>query len=194
MPSANLRDDLYCARYNGQWASEIRLDLDPNDGHSTGFDYSTGMVGHLEGSSNYLYSATEWNGGHAGNRQIWNNDERVFYASNGPRFGSLSGVYDTGTYAFDRSWGDDGTTYLIRHSAWSNRNGQALALPLPTYTLSVSGNSGWRSSGGSEPGSAVVNKDLSWTHAYQSWSNNIVKDPIVAVSYTHLTLPTKRIV
>lgn len=168
MPSASVYD-IYCARYNGQWASKVRVDLDPNDGHKTGWDRSSA-------SDNIFLNDTQYNGGYAGNRQIWDNNEAVFYALEGPRFGTASGSYDTGSYPFYRYW--DGSFY-IKHGGWSNRNGQALGLPLPTYTLSMSGNNGWRSSGGSEPGSAVVNKDLSWTHTYKSWDNNIVRDPIV---------------
>ena len=156
MPSVNGISDLYCARYNGQWASEIRVDLDPNDGHRTGWDSSQ-----TYGTNMYYPNETQWNGGYAGNRKIWDNDEAMFYASRGPQFGTAGGNYDTGSYPFYRYW--DGSFY-IKHSGWSNRNGQALGLPLPTYTLSMSGNNGWRSSGGSEAGSAVVNKDLSWTH------------------------------
>ena len=177
MPSVQ-RYDLYCARHNGQWASEIRVDLDPNDGHKTGWDSSQ-----TSGTSMYYPNETEWNGGYAGNRKIWDNDEAMFYASQGPQFGSLAGVYDAGTYTFDRSWGDDGTAYFIRHSGWANRNGQALGLPLPTYTLSMSGNTGW----GNRSGSMVTNRDLSpYTHTYESWSNNITKDPIVIYSRPYI--------
>lgn len=170
MPSVQ-RYDLICARYNGQWASEMRVDLDPNDGHKTGWDSSA-----TYGTNMYYPNETAWHGGYAGNRKIWDNDEAMFYASRGPQFGTASGNYDTGSYPFYRYWND---THYIKHSGWSNVNAQALGLPLPTYTLSMSGNDGWRSSGGSEPGSAVVNKNLSWTHAYHSWDTNIARDPIV---------------
>ena len=181
MPSVQ-RYDLYCARYNGQWASEIRVDLDPNDGHKTGWDSSQ-----TYGTSMYYPNETSYGGGSTGSRKIWDNDEAYFYSGRGPGFGPASGTYDAGSFPFNRNWGNDGDSYYIKHAGWSNRDGGALGLPLPTYTLSMSGGNGWRSSGGSEPGSAVVNKNLSWTHTYQSWVGGYARDPIVI--YTKPYIP-----